>query len=85
MPFKLKGIVKQILSVKYGETLSYSNIARITGNEKVSRLVGLAYSINPILILVPCYRIVSKNKGIGGYSGGIEKKIFLLLIEKGPN
>ena len=84
-PLNLKSIVDQILIVKYGQTSSYSNIARITGNHKASRLVGLACSKNPILIVVPCHRIISKNKGIGGYTEGIKKKIYLLLNEKSPN
>ena len=83
--FNLKCIVNQILRVKYSQTSSCSNIARITGNQKASRLVSLACSKNPILLVVPCHRMVSKNKGIGGYAGGIEKKIFLLLNEKSPN
>jgi len=52
------------------------------GNPKATRAVANANGKNPIAILIPCHRVIASNGELGGYSGGIEKKEFLLALEK---
>ncbi|MDP3266702.1 MAG: methylated-DNA--[protein]-cysteine S-methyltransferase [Sulfuricurvum sp.] len=75
--------VWQILcTIPYGETVSYAAEAKLCGNPKAIRAVANANGRNPISILIPCHRVIATGGGIGGYSGGIEKKKFLLELEK---
>ncbi|WP_338954265.1 methylated-DNA--[protein]-cysteine S-methyltransferase [Fusobacterium nucleatum] len=79
---------KILTKVPYGETISYSDEARMIGNDKAVRAVGSANGKNCIPIIIPCHRIVYKGGEIGGYSGGeggnkgIEIKKYLLELEK---
>ncbi len=81
-PFQLR-VWNELLNIPYGQTASYSEIARILGNPKACRAVGNANNKNPIPLLVPCHRVVGKNGSLTGYAGGIEFKKFLLDLEKG--
>lgn len=65
-----------------GETRSYGEIARIIGNEKASRAVGMANNKNPIPIIVPCHRVIGANGKLVGYAGGVHIKEKLLDLEK---
>ena len=58
-----------------------AEIALCIGNRKSSRSVGMANNFNPVLIMVPCHRVVGKGNSIVGYAGGIERKQFLLDLE----
>lgn len=69
-------------TVPYGETASYSDIATKIGNPKAVRAIGNANSKNPISILVPCHRIIGKNKTLVGYAGGVWRKKWLLTHEQ---
>jgi len=82
-PFQLAvwGALRQI---PYGETVSYGEIARQIGRPGASRAVGLANGANPIAIIVPCHRVVGSNGSLTGYGGGIERKRFLLDLERRP-
>ena len=71
-----------MMKVAYGETISYSEEAKMMGNEKAVRAVGSANGKNNIPIIIPCHRIISKNGNLGGYSGGLDIKIYLLELEK---
>ena len=77
MPPFTKGIIRG-KKIKYGETASYGKIARMAGNNKAVRAVGTANAKNPLPIIIPCHRIISSNGNIGGYSGGLDKKLYLL-------
>lgn len=68
-------------NVPYGTTQTYQQIADEIGKPKAARAVGTAIGRNPVLIVVPCHRIVSKNKGGSGYRGGLEMKKRLLELE----
>lgn len=68
-------------SISYGETRSYEDIARAIGNPKAVRAIGHANTRNPILLLVPCHRVINKNGTIGGFGCGIEVKRKLLELE----
>ncbi|RUO48546.1 methylated-DNA--[protein]-cysteine S-methyltransferase [Pseudidiomarina donghaiensis] len=70
-----------LLSVSYGHTASYGDIARLIKNPKGVRAVGLANSRNPIAIIIPCHRIIGANGTLTGYAGGLDKKEWLLRHE----
>lgn len=67
--------------IPYGETRSYEDIAVAIGNPKAVRAIGQANHNNPILLLVPCHRVINKNGGIGGFGCGVEVKKQLLQLE----
>ncbi|AJG97162.1 cysteine methyltransferase [Clostridium beijerinckii] len=68
--------------IPFGETRSYGEIAKIVGNEKAARAVGLANNKNPIPIIIPCHRVIGANGKLVGYAGGLNIKEKLLKIEK---
>lgn len=80
-PFQ-KSVWQTLCTIAYGETISYANEAKLLGNPKAVRAVANANGKNPITILIPCHRVIATSGGLGGYSGGIEKKEFLLELEK---
>lgn len=78
-PFQLE-VWKEMLRIPAGRTRSYGEVARNIGRPKAFRAVAQACGANPIPVVVPCHRVVASN-GLGGYTGGIERKIFLLNAE----
>lgn len=68
--------------IPYGKTISYSEEARMIGNEKAVRAIGLANGKNKIPIIIPCHRVIGKNGKLRGYTGGIDIKLYLLELEK---
>lgn len=68
--------------VPYGETRSYREIAQQVGAPGAFRAVGLANGRNPIGIIVPCHRVIGATGGLTGYGGGLDRKRFLLELEK---
>jgi methylated-DNA-[protein]-cysteine S-methyltransferase len=77
-----KRVWKALMEIPYGETRSYKQIAVAIGNPKAVRAVGLANNRNPLLIVVPCHRVIGADGKLVGYGAGIEKKEFLLRLEK---
>ncbi|MDP3464818.1 MAG: methylated-DNA--[protein]-cysteine S-methyltransferase [Sulfuricurvum sp.] len=77
-----KGVWETLRTIPYGETVSYATEAKRFGNPKAVRAVASANARNPIAILIPCHRVIATGGGIGGYSGGIWRKEFLLDLEK---
>ena len=73
---------KALCDIPYGETRSYKQIAEAIGNPKAVRAVGMANNRNPLLIVIPCHRVIGANGKLVGYGAGIEKKEFLLKLEK---
>ena len=73
---------KALCDIPYGETRSYSDIAKTIGNAKAVRAVGGANNKNPIAIVVPCHRVIGKNGSMVGYGGGLPMKEYLLQLEK---
>ncbi len=73
---------KRLLDIPYGETLTYGEIASEISPTMSAQAVGGAVRANPILIIIPCHRVIGKNGELTGYVGGIERKIELLKIEK---
>ena len=68
-------------SIPYGETQSYSWIARQIGKPRALRAVGQALATNPLPIMLPCHRVIGKNGRLTGFEGGLEIKKRLLDIE----
>jgi methylated-DNA-[protein]-cysteine S-methyltransferase len=67
--------------IGYGQTASYSTVARLAGSPKAVRAVGTACAANPLPVVVPCHRVVRSDGSIGGYLGGIDAKRTLLSLE----
>ncbi len=80
-PFQQQ-VWRALQSIPYGQTASYAEIARHIENEKAVRAVGMANSRNPIAIAIPCHRIIGSNGTLTGYAGGLERKAYLLELEK---
>lgn len=88
LPLKFNGTKFQnkcwneLLNIPYGKTISYKEEAKNIGNIKAFRAVGNANGRNPIPIIIPCHRVINENGNLGGYTGGIHIKIYLLNLEK---
>lgn len=67
--------------IPYGETRSYAWVAAQIGKPKAVRAVGQALGRNPLPVIIPCHRVLASNGGLGGFSGGLEMKRFLLHLE----
>lgn len=88
LPLLIKGttfqekVWNELLKIPYGETKTYAEIAKKIGKEKASRAVGGACHNNPIMIVVPCHRVIGSNKKLVGYAGGLDIKEMLLKLEQ---
>ena len=71
-----------LLTIPYGETRSYRDIAEQIGNPKAYRAVGMANNRNPIGIIIPCHRVIGHDGGMVGYGGGLPIKTYLLELER---
>jgi methylated-DNA-[protein]-cysteine S-methyltransferase len=72
---------RHLRDIPYGETISYGELARRTGNPKASRAVGAANGANPIPIVIPCHRVIGANGKLTGFGGGLPIKEKLLALE----
>ena len=77
-----KNVWEALLTIPYGETRSYAEIASQIGAPGAFRAVGLANGHNPIGIIVPCHRVIGANGSLTGYGGGLDRKRMLLGMEK---
>ena len=88
IPLKLYGTDFQLsvwhalLTIPYGETRSYREIAEQIGNPKSCRAVGMANNRNPIAIIIPCHRVIGADGSLVGFGGGLELKQQLLELEQ---
>jgi methylated-DNA-[protein]-cysteine S-methyltransferase len=73
-----------IVAIPYGETRTYTDLARGAGNERAVRTAGSACSRNPIPLVVPCHRVLRSDGSLGGYAGGLGMKEKLLDLERNP-
>lgn len=85
-PFR-KAIYDILLTISYGQTMTYGEIANITAKHKgIERMsaqaVGGAVGHNPVSIIIPCHRVVGVDGSLAGYAGGLVRKIELLKLEK---
>jgi len=81
-PFELR-VWKRLRDVPFGKTISYGGLAEAAGAPRASRAVGRAVGRNPLLIFIPCHRVIRSDGGIGGFSAGVEVKRWLLDFERG--
>jgi len=75
-----KKVYEIVSRIPFGEIITYSDVANMLGNKYLSRSVGNALASNPLILVIPCHRIV-RTDGIGGYTGGIWRKRWLLSHE----
>src|SRR5262249_7022034 len=79
-PFQ-KQVWQGLLTIPYGTTMSYAQLAARIGRPGASRAVGAANGKNPIGIIVPCHRVIGANGTLTGYGGGLDRKQWLLTHE----
>ena len=79
-PFQVE-IWEHLLSVSWGQTVSYQDISNDIGNPNSTRAVASANGANSIAIIVPCHRVIGSNKKLVGYAGGVNVKKKLLKLE----
>jgi len=88
LPLHVKGTSFQmkawdaLLTIPYGETRSYQEQAALIDKPKAYRAVASANRNNRISIIIPCHRVIAKNGRLAGYGGGLERKSFLISLEK---
>lgn len=80
LPFRL-AVRELLMQIPYGETTTYSELARRTGKLMSAQAVGGAVGHNPISIIVPCHRVVGSSGSLTGYAGGVDRKVALLRLE----
>lgn len=71
----------ELQKIPYGQTISYRELAAKIGDIRKTRAVGGANGRNPLPIIIPCHRVISSNGSLGGYSGGLDTKRYLLQLE----
>ena len=80
-----RGFVRKVLRatarIEFGRVRTYRDVARTAGNERAVRAAGNALGSNPMPVVVPCHRVLRTGGGLGGYTGGVERKEFLLGLE----
>ena len=73
---------EQLRAIPYGETYSYTQVAKAIGNDKAVRAVARACATNPVALIIPCHRVIRGDSSLGGYRWGLERKKQLLKDEK---
>jgi methylated-DNA-[protein]-cysteine S-methyltransferase len=88
LPLEMQGtpfqvcVWQELLTIPYGKTASYGEIAQKIGAPGAGRAVGSANGRNPLSLIVPCHRVIGAGGALGGYSGGLAQKRFLLSLEQ---
>ncbi len=77
-----KKVWEELTKIPYGETRTYKEIAVAIGNPNASRAVGMANNKNPLMMIVPCHRVIGANGKLVGYGGGLAMKRELLAMEE---
>lgn len=80
-PFQ-QGVWQQLCRIPYSVTWNYGELAHALGRPTAARAVGMANGRNPLSIVVPCHRVIGKNRHLTGYAGGLERKAWLLEHEQ---
>ena len=78
--FQIK-VWEELIKIPYGETKSYQEIAEIIGKPNAQRAVGSACNKNPILLIIPCHRVIAKSGKLTGFAYGLDIKKHLLKLE----
>jgi methylated-DNA-[protein]-cysteine S-methyltransferase len=74
-------VLRATARIPYGDAATYRDVATEAGSERAVRAAGNALGANPMPIVVPCHRVLRTGGGLGGYTGGVERKRFLLALE----
>jgi methylated-DNA-[protein]-cysteine S-methyltransferase len=74
-------VLKATARIPYGGVSSYGAVAAAAGSPRAFRAAGNALGANPLPIIVPCHRVLHSGGGLGGYTGGVERKRLLLAVE----
>lgn len=74
-------VLKKTCEIPYGKTVTYSDIAKLVGSPKAVRAVGSALKQNKVPIIIPCHRVIGKDRNLRGFAGKIKVKKFLLKLE----
>lgn len=77
-----QAVLRATAKIRYGQVRSYADVAASAGSPKAVRAAGNGLGANPMPIVVPCHRVVASGGKLGGYTGGIERKEFLLDLER---
>lgn len=81
----VRGFTRRVLEhtarIPYGDTSSYREVAKGAGSPRAMRAAGNALASNPVPIVVPCHRVLHSSGGLGGYTGGLDRKVALLRLE----
>lgn len=80
-----KRIWEELASVPYGETVSYKELSFLSGYERAWRAAGSALNRNPVMLVIPCHRVIKSDGRIGRFASGTELKEFLINLEKGAD
>lgn len=89
VPLSLRGtdfqrqVWEALRTIPYGQTCSYGDIAALLGKPRAVRAVGGANHANPVMLIVPCHRVIGKDGSLTGYGGGLPLKEALLRLERG--
>ena len=78
-----QAVWQQLLTIPYGETISYGELAARLGGKNKARAVGGAAHHNPIALIIPCHRLIGSDGGLTGFAGGLSLKSALLALERG--
>jgi methylated-DNA-[protein]-cysteine S-methyltransferase len=76
-----RGVLRATARIRFGETGTYASVATAAGSPRAVRAAGNSLGANPMPIVVPCHRVLRSGGGIGGYTGGLERKEYLLRLE----
>jgi methylated-DNA-[protein]-cysteine S-methyltransferase len=82
-PFQYQ-VWEAVNKIPFGQTTSYLKLSQVLGNPAAIRAVGAAIGANPILVIIPCHRIIGTNGQLTGYAGGLDRKEKLLELEGRP-
>ena len=77
-----QSVWKEIAAIPYGQTVTYTELARRTGHPKAVRAAASACGANPVPLIVPCHRVIASDGGLGGFGWGIAYKKALLALER---
>jgi len=76
-----RAILRATVAIPYGATSTYTGVATAAGNPRAQRAAGNALGANPLAIIIPCHRVLRSGGAFGGYTGGLERKHYLLELE----
>ena len=78
-----RAVLRATAAIPYGETSTYTGVATEAGSPRGQRAAGNALGSNPMAIIIPCHRVLHLSGGLGGYTGGLHRKHYLLDLEGG--